>query len=304
VIALDAAGTPQVAYGNSAGTLRHATRSGGKWQVQDADTTPGSGFDLALGLDSDGHAHISHWQLGYEGIGYAEACTWWDGARWTQRVLDDTVGEWNCIHSGIAIDAQDRPHIVWETHKIHDVLALRYATLTDDGWQTTTIADDIGESSAGCSLILDRNGRPHVVYGTWYMTSGGDSDLRYAHLDAGGNWVTELIDASYDAGEFNSLEIDAQGYLHVAYFVGDGIDQEGEIWYARSKTPVGLLAGDLNCDGQVDAFDIDPFVLALTDTAGYAAKYPDCDLMLADINDDGKVDAFDIDPFVKLLTGG
>jgi hypothetical protein len=62
--------------------------------------------------------------------------------------------------------------------------------------------------------------------------------------------------------------------------------------------------GDVNCDGEIDAFDIDPFVLALTDPAGYVAKYPDCDVTLADITEDGYADAFDIDPFVKLLTGG
>jgi len=60
--------------------------------------------------------------------------------------------------------------------------------------------------------------------------------------------------------------------------------------------------GDLNCDGVVNNFDIDPFVLALTDPAGYAQKFPDCDRMLADCNADGEVNNFDIDPFVKLLT--
>ncbi len=61
--------------------------------------------------------------------------------------------------------------------------------------------------------------------------------------------------------------------------------------------------GDLNCDGVLTAFDIDPFVLALTDRAGYEAAYPGCDYMLADINRDGTVNAFDIDPFVACLTG-
>jgi len=60
--------------------------------------------------------------------------------------------------------------------------------------------------------------------------------------------------------------------------------------------------GDLDCDGVVNNFDIDPFVLALTDPAGYARKFPDCDRMLADCNSDGVVDNFDIDPFVKLLS--
>ena len=62
--------------------------------------------------------------------------------------------------------------------------------------------------------------------------------------------------------------------------------------------------GDLNCDGVVDAFDIDPFVLALTDPAGYQSAYPTCNIDNADCNDDGDVNGFDIDPFVLLLTGG
>jgi len=62
------------------------------------------------------------------------------------------------------------------------------------------------------------------------------------------------------------------------------------------------LRGDLNCDGVVNNFDIDPFVLALTDPAAYKLKYPNCDIMNGDCNGDGKVDNFDIDPFVNLLS--
>ena len=61
---------------------------------------------------------------------------------------------------------------------------------------------------------------------------------------------------------------------------------------------------DMNCDGVIDAFDIDPFVLALTDPAGYAAAYPNCDIYNGDINGDGLIDAFDIDPFVECITTG
>jgi len=61
--------------------------------------------------------------------------------------------------------------------------------------------------------------------------------------------------------------------------------------------------GDLNCDGAINAFDIDPFVLVLTDPNAYAGAYPNCNASLADINGDGQVNSFDIDPFVDLLTG-
>ena len=62
--------------------------------------------------------------------------------------------------------------------------------------------------------------------------------------------------------------------------------------------------GDLNCDGVVNNFDIDPFVLALSDAAAYAAEYPACLRSNADCDDDGLVNNFDIDPFVTLISGG
>ncbi len=61
------------------------------------------------------------------------------------------------------------------------------------------------------------------------------------------------------------------------------------------------IAGDLNCDDRVDFFDINPFVLALTDPALYATTYPDCDIMHADINGDGSVDFGDINAFVAAM---
>jgi hypothetical protein len=62
--------------------------------------------------------------------------------------------------------------------------------------------------------------------------------------------------------------------------------------------------GDLNCDNVRDGFDIDPFVLALTNPTGYEIEYPNCQRERADLNGDGLIDGFDIDPFVALLIGG
>jgi hypothetical protein len=72
----------------------------------------------------------------------------------------------------------------------------------------------------------------------------------------------------------------------------------------QNGTADACEAGDVNCDGAVNVFDIDPFVLALTNPAGYQTAYPDCFISNADANRDGLVNAFDIDPFVVLLTGG
>lgn len=77
--------------------------------------------------------------------------------------------------------------------------------------------------------------------------------------------------------------------------------------------PYGLMfmltapAGDVNCDGVVNLFDIDAFVLALTSAtdpmpySSYDAAFPDCDGLMADLDGNGAVDLFDIDPFVAAI---
>jgi len=90
-------------------------------------------------------------------------------------------------------------------------------------------------------------------------------------------------------------------FVSTTILSGDPNDPHSFLYAIDTGRPA--RPGDLNCDGVVNNFDIDPFVLALTDPAGYAQKFPNCDRMLADINGDGKVDNFDIDPFVKLLGG-
>ncbi|MCG3129040.1 MAG: hypothetical protein CHACPFDD_03949 [Phycisphaerae bacterium] len=61
--------------------------------------------------------------------------------------------------------------------------------------------------------------------------------------------------------------------------------------------------GDLNCDGSVNGFDVEPFVQALSDPPSYAVEHSNCDSALADVNGDGSLNGFDIDGFVGLLGG-
>lgn len=62
--------------------------------------------------------------------------------------------------------------------------------------------------------------------------------------------------------------------------------------------------GDLNCDGRVNNFDIDPFVELLSDPAAWMAAHPSCDPTNGDINGDGYINNFDIDAFVDCLASG
>ncbi len=61
--------------------------------------------------------------------------------------------------------------------------------------------------------------------------------------------------------------------------------------------------GELDCDGALNALDIEPFILALLNPPAYAAAHPDCDIALADMDCSGAADPSDVGPFVQLLLG-
>ncbi len=65
----------------------------------------------------------------------------------------------------------------------------------------------------------------------------------------------------------------------------------------RAPLGVGCDPCDANCDGAVDAFDIEPFINILVGGG------PGCSSCAADVNADGTVDAFDIEPFIECLVG-
>jgi hypothetical protein len=62
--------------------------------------------------------------------------------------------------------------------------------------------------------------------------------------------------------------------------------------------------GDTNCDGAVDFFDIDAFLLALFNPTAYQNLFCNGDLCAADTNDSGTVDFFDIDGFLNCVFNG
>ncbi len=117
-----------------------------------------------------------------------------------------------------------------------------------------------------------------------------------------GAWVYQEFDISAWADHMPAVQLrwvmgtTDSGWRYCGWNVDDV-----QVW-ALDPTACPNLPGDLNCDDEVSFGDINPFVLALTNPAAYAATYPDCDIMLADINGDDSVDFGDINPFVQLLT--
>ena len=161
--------------------------------------------------------------------------------------------------------------------------------------------------SADCTPLGDP-----VQLDRCYSYAAATSDGRFAlagYLATDTLWV-QLYDsdaqALCDPFDFTVAPYADDGFNLIS--VPLAYDDDGTVWIAWRGDADELITtlrpleqGDTNCDGVLNFFDIDPFILALTDPSGYAAAYPECDQMLADIDGNGTVNNFDIDPFVAVL---
>jgi hypothetical protein len=161
-------------------------------------------------------------------------------------------------------------------------------------------------SAAGPEIFVYSGAAVSVSYsdvqGGW--AGAGNVDTDPLLIDPGsGDYRLSFGSACIDAGDPAFApqpgETDLDGNPRLADGDGDGAVRVDMGAYELELA----LRGDLNCDGAVNGYDIDPFVLALTDPEAYAGQWPECDYMLADINGDGAVNGYDIDPFVAVLTG-
>jgi hypothetical protein len=196
-----------------------------------------------------------------------------------------------------------------------------------------------GSNVIGVNLAGDYSTQPG---GPWYVTLGPvdlsdttevslrfqrwlNSDYQpyvYATLDASNNgttwtaiWSNGSQEIKENAWSLKTYDLSAVAnnqpavWVRWGYRVANGAYaysgwnlDDIAIWGLHASGPL-YQPGDLNCDHAVDFGDINPFVLALSDPAGYANAYPDCNIGLADINGDGQVNFGDINPFVALLGG-
>lgn len=144
-----------------------------------------------------------------------------------------------------------------------------------------------------------------------------DGQAAIAHVGTYTDWGVGNIDSppefmDADAGDYhlapNSPCIDAGDPAFPSDDPSRDADNQRRVWNGRIDIGAdefnSFATADLNCDGFVNNFDIDAFVLALADPVTYAAEFPYCDHLTADASGDGVVNNFDIDAFISCLTAG
>jgi hypothetical protein len=152
-------------------------------------------------------------------------------------------------------------------------------------------------------LILDvSNPAAPVQVGRWYRPGAtvecvavlGDYAFTLGSAD-----VLRVFDVSDRAAPAVAAEVD------MSPACGPPVARGSDVYVGGAGVSIlqTTIRADANCDGLINVFDIDPFVLALVDPAGYVTQFPYCNIANGDINTDGAINPFDIDPFVELLIG-
>ena len=164
--------------------------------------------------------------------------------------------------------------------------------------------------------ILFNEAGAYTVYYRAYGTSGG-SDSFYAPDDLGVDptineatsnngayrWETgvDFEVAQSDVGDSQQLRIGRrEGGNRIDAIVihenGELTDEELDALFAENQNPNPnpSILGDVNLDGEVDFFDISPFIVLLSGN-GFQNE--------ADMDQNGLVNFFDISPFIQTLSG-
>ena len=173
---------------------------------------------------------------------------------------------------------------------------------------------DLTSTAIDCSELSDVT----LKFWRWLNVERNSYDHAYVRVSNNGtNWTTlwenpdsHTTDSSWTQYEYDISSIaDGQTTVYLRWTMGTtdtswqysgwNID-DVEVWGLGPGGPA-YEVGDMNCDGSVNNFDIDAFVMAVNNPSQYATTYPGCDIMNGDCNEDGTLNNFDIDPFVVLL---
>jgi hypothetical protein len=158
----------------------------------------------SLAVDTSSNLHISYADNnGALKYGFRPA----GNAKWFTMVLDKQLGQ---FVTRLTLDSNDNPQICYTPGRI------KYAHFDGQQWRTQEVAKDSGEIGYTCSIVLAKDGTPHL---TWYQLSGPTPNylhMRYAVLKDNA-WLARTLDFDNETGKWNSMVLDTHGEPLVAY---------------------------------------------------------------------------------------
>jgi uncharacterized membrane protein len=234
-LALDDEGWPHISFYNSdQNTLMytHQHTNGAFFEPQRVDSSGGYGYvgengaAIAWGPNNfpvfsfyhDNPSGDKALKLAYMGSAYPNY-------NWT--IIDGGLDTGQ--YSSVAVDPDGFIHISYFDAAN---LKLRYAKYKLGEQYASLYSPDkkTPYSGAHTAIALDSLNHPHITHWDWL-----NRRLKYTYMDANGEWQTETVDTTGDAGEYSSIAIDRGNKPHISYYhnymTSDRVEH-GELWYA------------------------------------------------------------------------
>ncbi|MGB0313131.1 MAG: putative Ig domain-containing protein, partial [Poseidonia sp.] len=234
-IAIDSNDAVHISY-QSNGNLKYATCSNGctsasNWTNVSVYTSGNVGQYTSIAIDSNDALHVAYWNSSSGNIGFLKYATCSSDCTNTSNWNDVSIATYNSGYgfTSLAIDSNDAVHISyrginsqWPTVYTN----LNYATCssgctTASNWDVVSV-DTASYRKAYTSLAIDSNDAVHISYGDSNINGG----LWYATCSSGctsgSNWNKVGLDATAAyVGYYNSIAIDANDAVHIAYYRAD-----------------------------------------------------------------------------------
>ncbi|MCB0012898.1 MAG: hypothetical protein KDE34_13385, partial [Anaerolineales bacterium] len=182
------------------------------WQQQTLAVRGTTGVNAAIGVDSQGHPHISFEE---QANGQSELkYTYWDGVIWHTATLDS--GRAPAISSDLVIRSDDHAAVSYQAQDGSLVLA----TWDGVGWSRETVNQSPGAGNQIAMAASPVWTYPEIVH---YNAQTGELQHTYHELA----WVTNVITDSVSAGTRPAIAFDSHGNTGVVFF------KANVLWYAR-----------------------------------------------------------------------
>ncbi|MBI2891377.1 MAG: hypothetical protein HYY13_11410 [Nitrospirae bacterium] len=225
-LAVDSQNRPHVAYVQMFHTLRYGYRvSPGQWWLTTVSEDPSVSIDtasLAVGSDNIPQLAFGRWSSGlrkYEKVLYAR----WTRTGWLITLVDmGGVGAGQCL----TLDAQNRPHLLYDLRDPAGAYAVRHARLKDQaapGAWVTTIIESSRERllvDGGGAIRIDSEGGLHAAYSSQVAGSWSESEIKYAYSANGQTWAISTVQVLPEhrrMGVPTAVTVDSAGRPSLAY---------------------------------------------------------------------------------------
>ena len=192
--------------------LSAGTAAAGEWQIERLDQT-GVGKFSSMKIDNNGNAHVIY--VIEDGERNPVKYGFWDHKLKHWFVM--TIAQYGSFCS-LSLDSQQRPHIAYVDAGSMPGAKLHYGYWDGTAWKIEAVPLNAEIIAYYASIAVDSADKPSISFYEYTGPKGSEFRVRMRVVRRNGKqWEVETVDDQNQSGKFNSLAIDRQDHLHLAY---------------------------------------------------------------------------------------